>query len=141
MSLIKINRNPSEKDLRWFTLLWFPLFMVALAAVLWWRAGLGDTAAMITGGVGIVLGLAGFAVRPLGRMIWIVIMTITFPIGFILSQVILFVMYYLVMTPIGLIMRMFGYDPMHRSFEPDAKTYWLEHRPSDKPKQRYFRQF
>jgi hypothetical protein len=37
-------------------------------------------------------------------------------------------------------MRLAGYDPMRRKFEPEAKTYWVERRVSDSP-DRAFRQF
>ncbi len=139
MALININRDPSEKDLKWFTLFWFPLFAVAIGFMLWWKGDV-QTPALVVGAVGIVLGIAGFAIRPLGRMIWIAIMTITYPIGWVLSHVILFVMYYIVLTPIGLVMRMLGNDPMSRKIDRDASTYWIEHRPGGKP-ERYYRQF
>ena len=41
---------------------------------------------------------------------------------------------------IGLLVRLFGYDPMQRKLEPEAKTYWLEHRTGGNPSS-YFRQF
>ncbi len=62
------------------------------------------------------------------------------PIGWSLSALVLALMYYLVLTPIGLVMRLFGRDTMRRSFDPGAPTYWLRHEPVA-DKRRYFRQY
>jgi hypothetical protein len=55
--------------------------------------------------------------------------------------VVLALVYYGVLTPIGLVMKLFGYDPMKKRFDSGAATYWVK-RPGEKtgPK-RYFRQF
>ena len=53
-------------------------------------------------------------------------MTLAVVMGFIMTRVILSVVYYLVMTPIGLAMRLFGKDPMHRRIDPEASSYWIE---------------
>ena len=48
--------------------------------------------------------------------------------------------YFLVITPIGLAMRLAGRDLMSRRFDPGAESYWLPHK-ADKDAGRYFRQF
>jgi hypothetical protein len=48
--------------------------------------------------------------------------------------------FYLVVTPLGVIMRLTGRDPMERRFDPKAKTYWKP-RPTQTDASRYFRQF
>jgi hypothetical protein len=45
------------------------------------------------------------------------------------SPLALFVIFYLVMVPIGLTMRLFGKDPLRLCFEPDADTYWIRREP------------
>ena len=62
------------------------------------------------------------------------------PVGWTLTNVLLAIVFYLVVTPIGLIMRLSGRDPMQRRFEPSAGTYWIEHSPPTDP-DRYFQQF
>ena len=44
------------------------------------------------------------------------------------------------MTPIGLVMRAFGWDPMQRKLDPQATTYWLPRQQVTDVK-RYYRQF
>ena len=47
-------------------------------------------------------------------------------IGWIMTRVILTVLFYGVFTPIGLILRIIGKDNLNLRLEPDAKTYWIK---------------
>jgi hypothetical protein len=95
---------------------------------------------MILAGVALVVGTVGLAwpaaIRPL-FVGWIVA---AYPIGWTVSHVLLSAIFFLVLTPIGLILRATGTDPMHRSFDPDARTYWSKREPV-REAARYFRQF
>lgn len=44
-------------------------------------------------------------------------------LGWINTRIILGIIFYGVVTPIGLIMRLLGKDSMHRRFEPEIDTY------------------
>ncbi|RMH35932.1 MAG: hypothetical protein D6690_07580 [Nitrospirae bacterium] len=44
-------------------------------------------------------------------------------IGDVVNMMILSIVYFLVVTPMGIIMRALGKDPMHREPDPGAKTY------------------
>jgi hypothetical protein len=49
------------------------------------------------------------------------------------------IFYFLVLTPIGIIFKLFGRDPLNRRFLPVAPTYWsLRQNVIDK--ERYFHQ-
>ena len=63
-----------------------------------------------------------------------------FPIGWTVSHAILALLYYGILTPIGLIMRLIGYDPLSRRLRSEDRTYWEEYSPEGDRK-RYFRQF
>ena len=45
------------------------------------------------------------------------------------SPIVMGVVYYLAVAPIGVIRRLFGWDPLHRSFDPEAESYWIERTP------------
>jgi hypothetical protein len=62
------------------------------------------------------------------------------PIGFIISHVLLALVFYLLITPIGWLMKAVGYDPMSRTFDASAASYWVARRPSSDSRS-YFRQF
>jgi hypothetical protein len=47
----------------------------------------------------------------------------------IVSPVVLGVMFFVVVTPMGLIMRALGKDPLRLRFDRDARSYWIDRRP------------
>ena len=75
-----------------------------------------------------------------GRQIYVYWMVAVVPIGWTISHLLLAVVYYLVLTPIGLIMQLSGYDPMRRKPDRSMNTYWIEHE-AVKSIDRYFRQY
>jgi hypothetical protein len=137
MPLLELNVEPSNKDLRWFAGLWWPLICGLAGAVLTRKFQMPPAALVvwIAGGILAIAGLmAPRAIRPLHNGL----LRLTYPIGFVLSYVLLSAVYFLVFTPIGLLVRLF-YDPMSRRFERPAASYWTPHQPD--PQERYFRQF
>ncbi len=47
----------------------------------------------------------------------------------VVSPIVLGIMFYLVVTPTGLLMRLFGKDPLKLRRDPEAKSYWVERTP------------
>jgi hypothetical protein len=60
-------------------------------------------------------------------------------LGWINTRIILSVFFYGMVTPMGLIMRLRGKDPMHRRWEPDTETYRMVRQP--RPTSHMLRQF
>ena len=90
--------------------------------------------------VGFVVGLTILIVEPFGRAFYGGWLIAAEPIGWTVTQLLLAIVYYLVITPIGLIMQLLGRDPMQRRFDPQARSYWVQHDPHSDAG-RYFRQF
>ena len=61
-------------------------------------------------------------------------------IGFIVGNSAAAIVYYIVITPVGLLVRAFGRDPLERRFEPGRKSYWKDAEKVDDA-ERYFRQY
>ncbi len=57
-------------------------------------------------------------------------MAIAFTLGLIVSTIVLTLFYFLVMTPIGLLARLFGKDFLSLKMDRQSKTYWL---PRERP--------
>lgn len=73
------------------------------------------------GGLLIILGVvAPVLLLPLQK-IW---MSLAVILGFIMTRVILFVLFYLILTPTGLIARMFGKDFLDLKIKKDQVSYW-----------------
>jgi len=79
-------------------------------------------------------------VPSLRRPMFVGWMYAAYPLGFIVSHVLLGLVYFGVVTPIGLLLRAVGHDPMTRRFDRSAKTYWIA-REQTRDVRRYFRQF
>lgn len=138
MAVIKINKHPARRDLVVFGLALPVLAAVvgALARFRWHAPG----AALGIWVVGAVVTAAYWAIPPLRRLIYLGWVYVTYPIGFVVSHVVLAFAYYVVLTPVGLLMRLFGRDPLKRVFDPAATTYWVVH--DDRTDVReYFRQY
>jgi ABC-type uncharacterized transport system permease subunit len=74
------------------------------------------------------------------RLVFVGMSYAAWPIGFVVSHVVLALVYYLVVTPIGLVMRMVGYDPMSRRSDGDGASRWVP-RSGERKAESYFRQF
>ena len=48
----------------------------------------------------------------------------------IVNPLVMGFLFYLTVTPIALIMRAVGKDPLHRKFDGQAKSYWIERDPT-----------
>lgn len=138
MALLEINRNPSRRDLAWFgVVLW--LFFIVIGGVLG-RALASDVTRNALWGAGAALALVYYAVPGLRRPMFVGWMYAAYPIGLVVSHVLLGLIYFGVVTPIGLLMRALGHDPMARRFDRSARTYWIE-REQVSDVRKYFRQF
>jgi hypothetical protein len=134
--VITVDFNPTPRQLRQFA--WacpvgfalVGLMLRRLGAAGWWPyAGLGLGLALLA------LGLA----RPLMlRPVYALAIALAAPIGWVLSNVLVAVFYYLVLTPLGLFFRLLGRDPLALRAR-GRPTHWAEPRANDGP-QSYYRQ-
>ncbi len=105
--LIDINRNPSMVHLRQFAL--STLIMLPLVTWVW----SGDTIPMLCAGLaGIAVLLCGWLRPGLLKPLFIGLSIVSWPIGFVVSEVVLLALFYAVFTPAGLISRLLRRDPL-----------------------------
>ena len=138
MAIIEI-KEPTPGDLKWFGPL-FLLFFGLIGGLLVWRGGSMNVAYALWGFAAVVVAVY-YAMPALQRRIYLGWIYGVYPIGYVLSHVIMGIVFYLVVTPVGLIMRATGRDPMTRTFDRNAKSYWVEHRTGGRDPSSYFRQF
>lgn len=143
MALIKLKTDPTPRELRQFGCLWLPLFC-GVVGTLCWRESDRLLVASLVWGIGAASALAG-ALRPrLIRPIFVGLIYLTAPIGWVVSYAVLAFVYYGVLTPIGLLLRLIGHDTIPRGFDARSatrpSTYWTVPS-SEKPLQSYFKQF
>jgi hypothetical protein len=136
MPLLQLNLEPSRKELRWFAGLWWPL-ICAMIGLAFFRKFHAPTAAVWIWAVGGLLAALGVIAPRVIQPFYLLLMRLTYPVGWCVSHLVLAAMYFLVVTPIGLLLRVF-HDPMERRFDRAASTYWTVHESVESG--RYFRQ-
>lgn len=136
--MIEINWNPTRKDLRIFAVLEV-IFFGVIATLIYRRTGSVGVGCSVFAAA-VLVGTIGWFVPAFMRRVYIGWMMAVFPIGWIVSHLVMAGIFFLVIWPIGLMMRLCGRDPMQRRFDRTAASYWIRRKP-DTGKQRYFRQF
>jgi hypothetical protein len=136
--MIPLPTNPTERDLRWFGGLGMPfLWGVAL-----WLTVRHNAAGWAVGvaTIGLLLGIIAYVRPQLLRPVYIGWMMAVFPIGWVIGHVLLGIVYFGVLTPVGWLLRLSGHDPLDRQPDRSAATYWQPRTRQRKPAD-YFRQF
>ena len=120
--MIAIQWNPSEKQLRQFAGIWFPAF----CGLVGWSIGhrTGHWSEVEIGWVlAGLLSVGGLVLPALIRPIFVGLILLTFPIGWVVSHLLLGLIFYGVVTPIGSILRMSGHDPLQLK-KPSGNSVW-----------------
>jgi hypothetical protein len=120
--MISVQWNPERKQLRQFAGIWFPAF----CALLGWMIGAKSgqwTAVQMGWAVCGLLAAAGIVYPPSIRPVFVGLILATFPIGWVVSHVLLGAIFYGLVTPIGVILRATGHDPLQLK-PPTGSSLW-----------------
>jgi hypothetical protein len=139
MSLVHVNWNPEDRELRRFAWIGVVASLV-VAIVLHAVKGVDLRWCALVVGAGCALAVSPWVSLRITRAAYRVLVGATLPIGLVVSFVLLSLFYFLLITPVGLFFRLMGRDPLKRRFDAKARTYWVTHQPPDRP-ERYFQQF
>ncbi|MBW8884770.1 MAG: hypothetical protein JF612_08345, partial [Planctomycetia bacterium] len=97
--------------------------------------------------VGIILGVAATFLLLVGwrRPRWLALifttwMTITYPMAWLISSLLVAIVYYGLVTPVALVFRLLGRDVLQRSWRPGETSYWQE-KPAAEDSRRYLQSF
>jgi hypothetical protein len=139
MSLIQVEWHPSRRQLRVFGASGFVASIVAGVVLHWvWGATLAWSLAI--GAAGIALLLCSVISLRAARVLYLGLTIPMLPISYLVSFLLLAGFYFLVLTPVALVFRLIGRDPLCRRFEAAAESYWVPHKPSEET-ERYLHQF
>lgn len=90
---------------------------------------------------GALLILGGLIVPGSLKHVYVAWMSLGLALGFVVSNVILTVFYYLILTPVGLIARLCGQDFLSLKPNPAATSYWVMKPAAVRSAQEYEQQF
>jgi len=133
-----VQFKPTKKVLRQFAAAWL-VFLLAWATHQWLARG-HHTTALVLGALAIIVGGLGLLVPATIRWVYVGCMIVAFPVGWVVSLVMLALMFYCVITPVALFFRLRGRDLLRRAPPRDAASFWTSKSlPLDM--RQYFRQY
>ena len=138
MSLVSFQWRPDRKTLVEFSEAGMFVFGMLLAPLSLWRGK--PNAAIAYWILAVAMRLLGFFRPSWLRPMFVGMSLVAWPIGWVTSHLALAIVYYGVFTPIALVFRILGRDPLNRRFDRAATTYWETHQQNTDLK-RYLRQF
>ena len=119
MKLVELNWDPTDRQLRQFG----TVALVALPLLGWlWGAGLSMIGWLA--GIGALLLLVGLTVPRALRPLYATLALLAIPIGLVVGELVLLLIYFGVFLPIGLVFRLIGRDRLNLRSAPSAVTYW-----------------
>jgi hypothetical protein len=92
-------------------------------------------------GAAMVFLVAGLAAYPLLRPVYLGWMKFAFVLGWINTRILLGLMFFLVFTPIGVVLRLTGKDLLDQKIDRSAKSYWIKRERKEFDPERYKRLF
>jgi hypothetical protein len=109
--------------LRQFAAAWLVFFLAY--GIFEWLARGHTRAGLVLCILAVVVGPVGWFRPPAIRWLFVGWMTLAFPIGWAVSQLALLVLFYGMLTPMGLFFRMRGRDMLGRKPAPSRQSFWI----------------
>jgi hypothetical protein len=146
-----INRNPSPADLRkfgWAMLGGFGGLGALLWVIHWWRVSGGgpfewsgdglQVTVLCLWALGLVLCVLSLLSPTLAKPVYVAWMTVTVPVGIVVSTVFLTLLFFIVLPLFSIVVR--AGDPLRRRLTR-GDTYWEDHKPYEPTLERMNRLF
>jgi len=117
---MKDHRSKSISELRRFGLLMAVPLMIIGALLVWKERFLGPYV-IVLAALFLITGLVTpKLLKPVER-IWMAFARV---LSVIMTHVLLTLTFFLVITPVGIVLRLIGRDVLQRRFEPEKRSYW-----------------
>jgi polyferredoxin len=148
-----IAGKPTQDELRRFVRT-TALSSLIISAFLWWKGSashgweidlgwtghLPQVLAVIVLVLGVSIGVMGLVSSAATRTAFLISAAVGAVVGSVVGRVLLLVVFFGIVTPIGFCMRLVGKDTLDRDWNSDRETYWTDAE-QDKEPSSYRRQF
>ena len=131
------NIKNEKSDFRKFGIT-IGLFLIVIAGFLFWKGKAAFEIILVSGSVLLVLGLVIPIVLKPVYWIWMILAVI---LGWIMTRVILSLLFYVVISPIGLFSRLFGSKFLDLKWDKSKDSYWNSRTTTQRNNEDYERQF
>jgi hypothetical protein len=136
--MIEIDLHPGDRILRQFAGAW--LFVLGAIGANQWLARGNPRVGLALVVLAAVFGTAGLLRPRAVRWLFVASTIAAFPIGWVVSQVMLLVLFIGVITPVALLFTVTGRDRLSRTRRPGQPSYWKPKTPAQDVR-RYLRQY
>jgi len=117
----KLKEDPRE----WRRFAWAALAVVGIVAVVLWRRGALGTGGFLAVVVASLLLAGGATLRPRPvRPVYRAAMTVAFYLGQVMGRLLLALAFLLIVTPLGLVLRLAGKDLLRLRRDRRSASYW-----------------
>jgi len=116
------------------------VFLIIIGSYRFYHSGQLDNALWFygIGGASLFLSLlAPWVLKPLYKLVT----KIAHKIGWVNTRLLLGIIFYLLITPIAVVFKLIGKDPLDRKIEAEKKSYWIPRKESSIDAKRYEQQF
>lgn len=137
MALIPLNLRPSALQVRLFGHLWLPLIFLFLAAKSYSRSPYLAGSFLL---LAVAFELATRFAPATVKRILVAVSILFYPVSWAASYLLITLLYFVLLCPIALVVRLLRKDPLKLIPDPMAKSYWIA-RKSPVARSRYFRQY
>lgn len=134
MALVEINWQPADRQLRQFGF----IALVALPGLAWLWGGSTQLIGIL-GTVGLLCAVLGLLAPRALKPVFVTLTVLVMPIGMIIGELAMLLIYFGLFLPIALIFRLTKRDALQLKLQPNEPSYW---RAKKKPRSAasYYRQ-
>lgn len=119
MKLVEIQWNPTNRQLRQFAI----ICLFALPALGWFFEASAQVIGLLAS-LGLVLAITGAVFPKAVRPVFLAAMILATPIGMVIGELAIFLIYFMVFLPFGLFFRVIQRDALQLTQDSQAQTYW-----------------
>ena len=114
------NIKSDKKEIRKFSLL-IGVIVMAVSSFFFFR-GKDHYYVIFIFGVGMML--IGLVYPTVLKPMYLIWMSFSISVGFIMTHVILIIIFYVIFTPVGIMMKLLGKDLLDEKINKEASSYW-----------------
>ena len=134
------TKDPTKKQLRQFGLM-VGIILILIGSYWMFYRDIFETARVVLLVIGGFLFLSGLIAPTKLKPTYAVWMKLAHVLAYVNTRIIISLIFFLVITPIGIIIRLIKADLLHEKFQPDAPSYWTDTEEPPSVKEHCERQF
>lgn len=138
-----VNWNPDRRARKKFAvslIIGFPIIAVVFSAIAFLKTHALNHFSLWLGVIGLAVGVVLWLLPQIAKPLYVAWYFLACCLGFVISNLLFTLFFYLVFTPFGLLLRLRHQKPIKKGFDKSRSSYWRDAEKAVDLK-RYYRQF